>query len=195
VVLGGLKRGVRLGEAIRPLPNLVLHHDGGRTVRAPAPAADPGAPAPPCPAPPRAALLRRCGHSGRAHRCGCGDHHSARRSAYAYAELLDRHGRERCGNGARPRAGEQPRTQPATRGVEAGARGRDRRTGDAPRHDPGPEPPPTRGSTMKLASILPLAISLLLTAGCATMDTVRAQNRANLNRLALGMTKEEVLAV
>ena len=48
---------------------------------------------------------------------------------------------------------------------------------------------------MKLASILPLAISLLLTAGCATMDTVRAENRANLNRLQLGMTKEEVLAV
>ena len=48
---------------------------------------------------------------------------------------------------------------------------------------------------MKLASILPLAISLLLTAGCATMETVRAENRANLNRLQLGMTKEEVLAV
>lgn len=43
-----------------------------------------------------------------------------------------------------------------------------------------------------------IALSLLLTgilSACATMDTVRAQNRANLNRLALGMTKEEVLAV
>jgi hypothetical protein len=35
---------------------------------------------------------------------------------------------------------------------------------------------------------------LLLLAGCATLDTVRADNREHLTRLMLGMTREQVLA-
>jgi hypothetical protein len=36
---------------------------------------------------------------------------------------------------------------------------------------------------------------VLLLAGCATLDSVRATNRSHLNTLMLGMTREQALAV